>query len=503
MASTIPARYFYIPSLLLALLAAFMFASFLNMAAVFPLHVTGMDYTSHMGRLYFLDQYGFGIAPNWYHGVDVFRFYPPALFVAMEPVYKLTGSIQLTFVIAVIAIYSLLAAAMYFLGSVLVRDKLKRIFFFILFFFNPVSLMYLLVLGRAPEMLAWLFFLLFAILIWKDKDREIDAVFFLVVPVYSLLLLSHFSVFIAASPLLVSLFLVKKSLRERLSIMLAAALAAVATAFWWIPLLFGSAGRGLGIGNSGNSFATIVPVEKVMLFVFPLLFLAALYWHYRNSGRKGMLFFLPLIVMALLDLTLTYQFVPFYNKLYVHHHSLLYLFFTLVLPFRLKFSKKIIDRAFLPVQVAAVIILAGIFLFFADNTYSSGYSQKEMTLLGYFSQVDGPVLFTNDFTTASPASPDFVSPAALLVYGTVYYNISSPDGWFPETQTPEYIEKLYHLRNQKLPCNEAAAIVAELQAAYLVTYSGQCQALLECNSFTLVDSGQDTCLLRTTAALSS
>jgi len=89
------------------------------------------------------------------------------------------------------------------------------------------------------------------------------------------------------------------------------------------------------------------------------------------------------------------------------------------------------------------------------------------------------------------------------VYGTVYYNISSPDGWFPETQTPEYIEKLYHLRNQKLPCNEAAAIVAELQAAYLVTYSGQCQALLECNSFTLVDSGQDTCLLRTTAALSS
>src|SRR3989344_1718052 len=461
MASTIPARYFYIPSLLLALLAAFMFASFLNMAAVFPLHVTGMDYTSHMGRLYFLDQYGFGIAPNWYHGVDVFRFYPPALFVAMEPVYKLTGSIQLTFVIAVIAIYSLLAAAMYFLGSVLVEDKLKRIFFFILFFFNPVSLMYLLVLGRAPEMLAWLFFLLFAILIWKYKDRE------------------------------------------RLSIMLAAALAAVATAFWWIPLLFGSAGRGLGIGNSGNSFATIVPVEKVMLFVFPLLFLAALYWHYRNSGRKGMLFFLPLIVMALLDLTLTYQFVPFYNKLYVHHHSLLYLFFTLVLPFRLKFSKKIIDRAFLPVQVAAVIILAGIFLFFADNTYSSGYSQKEMTLLGYFSQVDGPVLFTNDFTTASPASPDFVSPAALLVYGTVYYNISSPDGWFPETQTPEYIEKLYHLRNQKLPCNEAAAIVAELQAAYLVTYSGQCQALLECNSFTLVDSGQDTCLLRTTAALSS
>src|SRR3989344_8746879 len=94
--------------LVIILLAIYLLIRLINQSSIindFPFDFVN-DISSHMAKIYFLDQYGFReIVPYWYNGYDLFKFYPPGWFYFTFPLYKMFNDIQLAAYISIILMF--------------------------------------------------------------------------------------------------------------------------------------------------------------------------------------------------------------------------------------------------------------------------------------------------------------------------------------------------------------------------------------------------------------
>ena len=125
----------------------------------FPLD-SGRDITAYIAMLYFLSKTGFHqIVSQWYNGFILFQTYPPAWYYFTLPFYYIFKSVTFATYFSVILIYTLGFILVNYLGKIEKFSVVKRIAFFLLLFANPLSISYLLRLGRPPELFAWIIFL--------------------------------------------------------------------------------------------------------------------------------------------------------------------------------------------------------------------------------------------------------------------------------------------------------------------------------------------------------
>src|SRR3989344_1570674 len=114
--------------LVIILLAIYLLIRLINQSSIitdFPFDFVN-DISSHMAKVYFLDQYGFReIVPYWYNGYDLFKFYPPGWFFFTLPIYKLLNNIQLAAYTSILLIYVIGVTFFFILGRKLGLSRKK------------------------------------------------------------------------------------------------------------------------------------------------------------------------------------------------------------------------------------------------------------------------------------------------------------------------------------------------------------------------------------------
>src|SRR3989344_6751994 len=95
-------RYFwYVSIFVLLLVLVIKLVQLSKMIYFYPSY----DFSSHIANLFFLKEYGFhNIAPNWYDGLVVLRYYPPLFFFFAYLFYNLITDVQLPFYISFVGI---------------------------------------------------------------------------------------------------------------------------------------------------------------------------------------------------------------------------------------------------------------------------------------------------------------------------------------------------------------------------------------------------------------
>ena len=94
--------YLFIPILLFGTFFMWKLIDQSQLIATFPLDYRN-DVSSHMGKLFFLDKYGYNeLIPNWYHGFYLFTTYPPGWYLMVLPLQKVLDNVQLVTYVSIV-----------------------------------------------------------------------------------------------------------------------------------------------------------------------------------------------------------------------------------------------------------------------------------------------------------------------------------------------------------------------------------------------------------------
>ena len=430
-------KFLYIPVFLLSAYLLFRLADTSALINNFPLDFAN-DLSAHLARLHFLSEYGYhNLVPNWYNGFGyiLFQTYPPGYYFAALPLYKLLNNVQLTTYISLILIYILGFLAIYFIFKKDMPSKIKRIAFFLFFFVNPVSIGYLLRLGKLPELTGWLLnIIIFGIIVYY-KDKPLDKKFLLFIPAYASLLLSNVSSFIVMSPLILGFVLMKKN-KERVYAALSALAALIITSFWWISFYTNSLKNSLNneaiytkwlTENAPNSFFTFT-TDKVtaMLSSLILIILFYLYWKSKDKSRNELILFSPIVLTAFLifitPFTSAITFIPIVNRPPVDTFTIGFLLIAIYFFLKIEYTKK--QQVVLKYVLPMLIILSIALSLIMTSTYPilKDIDRETISLLPY---IEGNfiVLENNKDKYGTSYSRGYYS------FAPVYYNANTISGW--------------------------------------------------------------------------
>jgi len=486
----------YLPVFLLLIYLLFRLIDTSALINNFPLDFAN-DLSAHLARLHFLSEYGYhNLVPNWYNGFEyiLFQTYPPGYYFAALPLYRLFNNVQLTVYISLILIYILGFLAMYFIFKKDMPSKIKKIAFFLFFFANPVSIGYLLRLGKLPELTGWLLnIIIFGIIIYY-KDRTLDKKFLLFIPSYAALLLSNVSSFIVMSPLVLGFILIKKN-KEKIYSLLSVLAALIIISFWWVPFYLNSLNKSLSseaiytkwlTENAPNSFFTFT-TDKItaMLSSLTLILLFYLYWKNKDKSRNEMILFLPMVIMALLifitPFTGVITFIPLFNRPPVDTFTigllLVAIYFFLKTEYNLKQEKVI--KYILPILVVIAIILSASMTSIYPRLKS--IDKETIELLPY---VKGNliVLESNKEKYGSSYSRGYYS------YAPIYYNINTISGWEDQVLTEEdakeindflgcYKKNVVQCKNAPLSSQQIVEKAKALNVGSIIMYDEDCKKM--------------------------
>src|SRR3989344_7659905 len=172
----------------------------------FPLDKVN-DWSSYIAQLFFLKVCGFySYCPYWYNGFITFKLVPPGWYFFSYPIHLITKDYLMAAFTSLILIFLLGFLIVYKFGKKFIINREKRILFFLLLFTNASAIGNYIRLGRLPEFFAFMLFVMFSFIIIYYKNREFDRNILLIIPVYSLLLLSHQTYAVLSSILWLSLF---------------------------------------------------------------------------------------------------------------------------------------------------------------------------------------------------------------------------------------------------------------------------------------------------------
>ena len=249
-------KFLYIPVVLLAINLIFRLIDQSKIIYTFPLDLVN-DGSSYMALLYFLDNCGFhNLCPYWYNGFISFQLTPPGWYFFVYPLFLVFKNYQVAYFSSILLIFILAFYAVYKFGKIHKINLSRRLLFFFLLFANAASIGNYIRLGRIPEFLSFLLFIIIAFVILYYKDKKLDWKIILLIPIYSLILITHQAFAILASFLWISLFLVKNK-REKGYIIALVLSSILIILFWLIPYLqnfFISAGVEEPIGKNILTF---------------------------------------------------------------------------------------------------------------------------------------------------------------------------------------------------------------------------------------------------------
>ena len=489
-------KFLYIPIIALLVYWIVRLIDQSQMMSIFPIDAFANDYSSHMAKVFFLAKYGlYQIIPNWYNGTYVLlRFYPPAWYIFTLPLYYLTKNPQAAVFLSLCVMYILGFLLIQLLGKTQKISQVKRIAFFTFFFVNPIAIGYFLRLGKMPEMFGWLAVILLSTIILWYKDHKLDKKFLFFIPAYYLLFHAHMLVFIVASFLVLSLFLIK-NIKEKIYITLSVIFTMLITAPSWLTFMQ-SLQSNVASGSTPliwiATFTRSNMNDIMAAFVIPPIFLTIfyLYWKNKNKSKKELVFFSPLLLLSILYFTRLAIFIPLINRPHPDTYNFLFIFLSLFLLFKIKLSKLSSKTRNILVYSLTIVPLLGIILSVTITPFFVPYTQPVRDTFSLFEKVNGNVLILQ--------SPPEVHQGAAYSYGAIYNDIKTPGGWEPINLTKEYIGKVskpsYYLKQED--CNNLKDALDLIGVTNVVTYNNHCKTLEDCE-FKEIASEKTACLYMT------
>ena len=469
-------RVYYITIIILSI---YLLIRLINQSSIitdFPFDYVN-DISSHMAKVYFLDNFGFrGIVPYWYNGYELFKFYPPAWFFFTWPIYKVLNNIQLATYISIILMYIIAIIFFLILAKKLNISKKKGIVFFLFFLANPIAIGNFLRVGRVSEFLAWVIFIIFFAIIYayKDKNKELNKRFFLLSIIGALLLLAHQTVFILASSLLFSLLIIRKSIKERLYIIITGILVILLSSFWIIPFTLDYKETSISNYNFSNRFFTFsepLLLETIASIIITLSFILLFYLNFKNEKNKNNFYFLlPQLILAVLVITTLVTYIPILNRIHPDAYNTLFIFLSSFLILKTKYSLS--QRKFLSASLIFIVIIAVIISIFHTPWYIKN-TETDKNTIALFKHVKGKFFIVESQESYSKA---------YYSYAPIYYQLSTPSGWSHHEIKQDYINKLKDI-NENFKENNCEAFKKSLigvNTTEVISYNDNCKKLELC-----------------------
>ncbi len=471
-------RYLYLFIFVLTIIAVLELLQLSKVIYYFP----STDLSSHIANIYFINNYGFHkIIPNWYNGYISFLVYPPGLFFLSIPFYKIINNPQI--VLYALLILSLLIGFVgtYFLGKILKLNSIHKLFLFLFFYFNPISITSFYIIGRLPEMLGWSFSFFYIYLIYKYKNKYLDAKFFTIIPIMAITILAHPSIFILSSSFLLGLFLIKSN-KERMFIIISLLISLLLTSFWLIPAF----NEGITYEKYQPFFNISLPTERILSFLTTIIFTGLLFYNLRKN-KKEILFYSPVILISFLYITKLAGYLPILVNVHPRSIALFLILASLIIFLTSNYDKKLIKNSLIiTLQIMPIIFLIIFFYKNVDNypLYNSQH-QEAISLLGDVK---------DKFIITGKSNMD-IRTKDTYSYAAVKYNLSTPFGWDLITVSyRDYSKNLTEAFNNG-DCNKINNITNELRGKEIISGYESCDLLKKCG-FEKVKSTNNYCLYK-------
>ena len=465
-----------------------------NLLSYFPMDYTN-DISSYMAQLHFLKECGFlNYCPYWYNGFTSFNFTPPGWFFFALPFYYFFGDVKIATYITMILSFLLAFSVIFIAGKYFGFSKVQRIAFFVFLFATAFSVGSFVRLGRVHELFAWVWFLIFAFLVLYYKDKELDLFSLLIIPSYALIVLSYLSTGVLASLLFLGLFLVKGK-REKFKIITYFLVSLLLIAFWLVPFAKGVFTSSSIPSLDQNSWLWQIRAEHIFtniaIFLLPIMFLLLFYfyWKSKNKSRKELLFFIPIIILAIIYFFRLTPFIPIFRNIFPDPYLPFLLFFTLFLFFKIdysKFNEKIYKIIPILLVVLSIISISINIIHTPKFVVPDDDANKQLQPL--LSKFSGSFMIFGDL-------PRTIYPKALYSFAPIYYNLSTPYGWYPEVKEPSYFGIFDKLNPND--CTEFSKDLTYLNTTHIIGYKNICSRFNEC-SFSFLENSGDFCLYETT-----
>jgi hypothetical protein len=441
---------------------------------IFPFDFAN-DHSAHMAKIFFLKAYGYGnIVPNWWNGFPLLKFYHPFSTFYEYPFYLITNNIQIAIFTSLIFTYILSFIAIWYLCKKENIDKIKRTAFFLFFFASPIGIGYFLRVGKYAEILGFLITIILFTLFLHYKNKKLDKKFLIFIPLYALLLLTHISVFIVFSFILLGFWLIKDN-KDKIKLIIYSLISLLISSFWWYPFITGI--KGTFVSNFyGLKWIT---AEGIMNDEITLIILTASLWltfilYYKTNkiSKKEIIFYSPLLISNLLLISRVMLLIPIFNRPIIDTYNLFFLFFTIFFLLKIKLEKlpSFIKKS---IVIAIIIIpLIGIYLSINITPWFIDHTQEDKETIELMKYIDNKFYIIGSKSYRN----------AYFSYAAIYYNLSNPAGWGAESIPMDYRLMLKKLDDSfyEEDCDNFKEYMEILDVNYIISYNKNCEFLEKC-----------------------
>lgn len=486
MSKKIPNKWLYIP---IILFGVYFFIRLLDQSKLihtFPFDMAN-DIPAYIASLFFLAKCGFHkFCPYWYNGFVTFKTFFPGWQFFTYPIYKVSKNILFSTYMSIVLMYILSFFFIFILGKNEKFSIAKRVAFFLFFFTNAINVGNFFKLGRVVSLFGWCMFLGVATLILYYKDKKLDKKFIFLIPLFGFAILSHPQEAILTSLLILPLFLIKKNVYERAIILLTVIFSIILTSFWWIPFILNlSQGNILNYSNQGVwLWATSGPYLSTSIAAFFVSFILFIifyyYWLSKNKSGKELVFFSPILVLNVLFFLRLTPLVPILKKISPDPYIVFFLFFAVYLFFNINLkvlNKKI--KSLIPYLLIFVAILSvGISHF--KTPYFVEHTFNEEEIISMFPYVDDKFIILNTCPNLPP-SEELAHPFAYYSYAPIFFNLTTPSGFYGHIAPEEYTKKYNFKRFRKeWSCKAFKEDALFFNTTNFIAYEYMCENLNSC-----------------------
>jgi len=472
-------KWLYLPILILGTYLIIRLIDQSNIIYIFPLDKYN-DWSSYMAQLHFLKVCGFhNFCPYWYNGFINFQINQPGFYFFIYPLYLLIKDIQLTFFLALILILLLSFLALYLNRDRLGISKTKSLAFFLLFFGNAISIGNFIRLGKIHQLFGWFNVIIIFIFLLVYKDKKIDKNFLFIMPFYFFSILSHQNLAIISTLTILGLFLIK-DLRERIYISLILLVTWIASSFWWLDYIKNfpsTTSKTIIVGQTLSKISRATYSDNIVAILIPLAFFIIFYLYLRSSRnrKKELIFFSPILAIAILLLTRLILFIPFINQVFPDAYSLMLLFFMIYMFFKIDFNLFKKYKKIFIYGIALVSILSILLNIIFTPTFTK-HTELEKDTIEILKKVESKFMVLN-----SPSRRTSY-PEAYYSYASIYLNLSTPSGWYPSMASKEYVNKLSEPENylESGDCLKLRKSLYDLKVKEVISYNDSCYTLYKC-----------------------
>ena len=236
----------------------------------------------------------------------------------------------------------------------------------------------------------------------------------------------------------------------------------------------------LARGSSPQWFST-----KLLTIIFPILFFILFGLYISNSldKKKELIFWSPLIVIAFLLITRLLLLLPLFNKVYPDSYSILFIFCSLFLFFKIRFYKlkKFVSYSLIILPIFLVVVSLLLTPLFKVPT------PQDEEIISFFESVEGRIVILTG------------NKYQLHAYSSIYNNLSSPFGGTPGFLTFDLFTKKQNLLTglKDKECKQVDEVLKdkELDIDNIITSKDYCSDLKLCK-FKPKTEKENSCLFK-------